>query len=134
MRNTKSRSQTTLEVLSVRTKSKPKTHVTPKPIEAKVSKPEIPNKILKDFLEEQCNFSQLKDISKIRAGFLWQKGNIQRYRINVWQTTYEMGQFCPNTKIIHSWFVFYYPDEQMIIDKTEEPVDKHKDLLGRIRK
>ena len=118
----------------MRTKSKPKTHVPPKPIEAKVSKPEIPNKILKDFLEEQCNFSQLKNISKIRAGFLWQKGNIQRYRINVWQTTYEMGQFCPNTKIVHSYFVFYYPDEQMIVDKTAEPVDKHKDLLGRIRK
>ena len=118
----------------MRTKSKPKTYVTPKPIEAKVSKPEIPNKILKDFLEEQCNFSQLKNISKIRAGFLWQKGNIQRYRINVWQTTYELGEFCPNTKIVHSYFVFYYPDEQMIVDKTEEPADKHKNLLGRIKR
>ena len=56
------------------------------------------------------------------------------FEINVWQTTYEMGQFCPNTKIIHSYFVFYYPDEQMIVDKTEEPVDKNKDLIGRIRK
>ena len=93
----------------------------------------MPLEILKDFLEEKCNLSTLKDISKIRAGFLWEKGNIQRYRINVWQTTYEMGQFCPNTKIVHSYFVFYYPDEQMIVDKTEEPVDKHKDLLGRIR-
>ena len=117
----------------MRTKKKPIS----KPSEpAKMSKPkpEIPDKILKDFLEEQCNFSQLKNISKIRAGFLWQKGNIQRYRINVWQTTYELGQFCPNTKIIHSYFVFYYPDEQMIVDKTAEPVDKHKDLLGRIRR
>ena len=119
----------------MKTQRRPKTKpVAPKPIEAKVSKPEIPNKILKDFLEEQCNFSQLKNISKIRAGFLWQKGNIQRYRINVWQTTYEMGQFCPNTKIIHSYFVFYYPDEQMIVDKTAEPVDKNKDLIGRIRR
>ena len=107
---------------------------TPEPAKMPKPKPEIPDKILRDFLEEQCNFSQLKNISKIRAGFLWQKGNIQRYRINVWQTTYEMGQFCPNTKIIHSYFVFYYPDEQMIVDKTEEPVDKHKDLLGRIRR
>ena len=54
--------------------------------------------------------------------------------LNAWQTTYEMGQFCPNTKIVHSSFVFYYPDEQMIVDKTAEPVDKNKDLLGRIRK
>ena len=118
----------------MRTKSKPKTYVAPEPIEAKVNKPEIPNKILKDFLEEKCNFSKLKDISKVKAGFLWEKGRIQRYRINVWQTTYEMGQFCPNTKIIHSYFVFYYPDEQMIVDKTEEPAQKDKDLLGRIRR
>ena len=119
----------------MRTKNKPRTKpVAPKPVEAKVSKPEIPKKILKDFLEEQCNFSQLKNISKMKGAFLWQKGNIQRYRINVWQTTYELGEFCPNTKIIHSWFVFYYPDEQMIIDKTEEPADKHKDLLGRIKR
>jgi len=117
----------------VKTKSKQISR-TPEPAKMSKPKPEIPDKILKDFLEEQCNFSQLKNISKIRAGFLWQKGNIQRYRINVWQTTYEMGQFCPNTKIIHSYFVFYYPDEQMIVDKTEEPVDKHKDLLGRIRR
>lgn len=118
----------------MRTKSKPKTYVTPKPVEAKVSKPQIPNKILKDFLEEQCNFSKLKNISKMRAGFLWEKGKIQRYRINVWQTTYQDGRFCPDTKIIHSYFVFYYPDEQMIVDKTAEPVDKNKDLIGRIRR
>ena len=118
----------------MRTKSKPKTYVTPEPVEARVSKPEIPNKILKDFLEEKCNFSKLKDISKVKAGFLWGKGNIQRYRINVWQTIYEMGQFCPNTKIIHSYFVLYYPDEQMIVDKTVEPENKDKDLLGKIRK
>ena len=67
----------------MRTKSKPRNKpVAPKPIEAKANKPEIPNKILKDFLEEQCNFSQLKNISKMKGAFLWQKGNIQRYRIN----------------------------------------------------
>ena len=109
-------------------------YVAEKPIQAKKNKPEMPDNILKDFLEEQCNFSKLKNISKIKASFLWDKGNIQRYRINVWQTTYEMGEFCPNTRIIHSWFVFYYPDEQIIVDKTIEPVEKGKDLLGRIRK
>ena len=97
-------------------------------------KPEIPEEILKGFLEEEIQLSKLKDISQIRAGFLWEKGGCQRYRINVWQTTYEMGQFCPNTKIIHSWFVHYYPDELLIVDKTEEPAEKDKDLLGRIRK
>ena len=116
------------------TKRKPKLPVPPKPIKAEPKKPQIPDKILKDFLEEKCKLSTLKDISMFRAGFLWEKGKIERYRINVWRTTYELGDFCPNTKIIHSYFVFYYRDEQMIVDKTEEPVDKHKDLLGRIRK
>ena len=106
----------------------------PKLAEPPKAKPQNPDNILKDFLEEQCKLSTLKDISMIRAGFLWEKGKIERYRINVWRTTYEMGEFCPNTKIIHSYFVFYYPDEQMIVNKTEEPVDKDKDLLGRIRK
>ena len=119
----------------MKTKKRPKTKpVASKPIKEKVKKPEIPDKILKEFLEEKCNLSALKDISMTRAMFLWEKGGIERYRINVWRTTYEMGDFCPNTKIIHSYFVFYYRDEQMIVDKTEEPVDKHKDLLGRIRK
>ncbi len=117
----------------MRTKSKPMTKP-PKLAEPPKSKPQIPDNILKDFLEEKCKLSTLKDISMIRAGFLWEKGKIERYRINVWRTTYEMGEFCPNTKIIHSYFVFYYPDEQMIVDKTEEPVDKDKDLLGRLRK
>ena len=81
-----------------------------------------------------ASYFPAKNISKMKAGFLWQKGNIQRYRINVWQTTYQDGRFCPDTKIIHSYFVFYYPDEQMIVDKTEEPVDKNKDLIGRIRR
>ena len=117
----------------MQTKTKRRKKRQPEMPEPEPKKPQIPDKILRDFLEEQCKLSTLKDISMIRAGFLWQNGNIQRYRINVWQTTYEMGQFCPNTKIVHSYFVFYYPDEQMIVDKTEEPVDKHKDLLGRIR-
>ena len=108
------------------TKRKPKPTVAPKPIRAEPKKPEIPDKILKAFLEEKCKLSTLKDISKVRGGFLWEKGGIQRYRINVWQTTYEMGEFCPNTKIIHSWFVYYYIDEQEIVDKTTETTAEKK--------
>mgnify|MGYP003653907151 CR=1 FL=1 len=100
------------------------------PVEVEKPKPEMPDKILKHFLEEKCGLSKLKNISMIRAGFLWQKGDIERYRINVWQTTYQMGEFCPDTKIIHSYFVFYYPNKQMVVDKTIEPVKKGRDLLG----
>ena len=98
------------------------------PVEVEKPKPEMPDKILKQFLEEKCSLSKLKNISMIRAGFLWQKGSIERYRINVWQTTYEMGEFCPDTKIIYSYFVFYYPEERMVVNKTIEPVGKGKDL------
>tara|TARA_R100000008_G_C3435185_1_gene91638 strand:+ start:132 stop:488 length:357 start_codon:yes stop_codon:yes gene_type:complete len=101
--------------------------------EPEPKKPQMPDKVLRNFLEEKVNLSTLNDISKIRAGFLWATETIERYRINVWQTTYELGQFCPNTKIIHSFFVHYYPEDQRVVNKTEEPVDKHKDLLGRIR-
>ena len=118
----------------MKTKKKAKSaNVAPKPVKAKVGKPEMPNKILRDFLEEKCELSKLKDVSQFRAGFLWEKGNVQRYRINVWNTTYEMGQFCPTVKIIHSYFVFYYPDEQMVVDKTEQPKGD-TDILGRMRK
>ena len=95
---------------------KPK--VSSKPSRDASPKHEIPDKILKSFLNREIGLSELDNISKVRAGFLWEKGNIERYRINVWQTTYEMGDFCPNTKIIHSWFVFYYPEDQSIVDKT----------------
>jgi len=105
-------------------KSKNKTRrkfAAPEPAKAKESKPEIPKEILKEFLEEQCKISTLKDIADVRAEFLWDKGGIQRYRINVWQSTYKDGNFCPSTSIPYSWFVHYYTDEQMIVDKTTEP-------------
>ena len=113
-------------------KAKP-ARVAPKSVRSKARKPEIPNKILRDFLEEKCELSKLKDVSKLESGFLWENGDIERYRINVWKTSYKTNQFCPNVKIIHSYFVFYYPDEQMVVDETEHPKGD-KDILGRIRK
>ena len=118
----------------MKTKKKAKSaNVAPKPVKAKARKPEMPVQILRDFLEEKCELSKLKDVSQFRAGFLWEKGNLQRYRINVWKTTYETGNFCPTVQIIHSYFVIYYPDEQMVVDKTELPKGD-TDILGRIRK
>ena len=118
----------------MKTKKKAKSaNVAPKPVKAKARKPEMPDKILRDFLEEKCELSKLKDVSQFRAGFLWEKGNVQRYRINVWKTTYEMDNFCPTVQIIRSYFVSYDPDEQIVVDKTEHPKGK-TDILGRIRK
>ena len=104
----------------MRAKNKQRTKfAAPEPIETKESKPEIPKKILNEFLEEQCKISTLKDISDVRAGFLWEEGGIQRYRINVWKSTYKDGNFCPSTTIPYSWFVYYYLDEQVVVDKTK---------------
>ena len=118
--------------MKTKKKAKP-SRVSPKSVKLNSRKPEIPNKILRDFLEEKCELSKLKDVSQFCAGFLWENGNVQRYRINVWKTTYETGQFCPTVQIIRSYFVSYDPDEQMIVDKTEQPKGD-KDILGRIRK
>ncbi len=101
------------------TKGKPKL-VKPKSTLKATGKPKIPDKTLKDFLEEKVNLSSLEDISKIRAAFLWEVGNIQRYRINVWHKVYKEGSLYPSTKIIHSFFVHYYPEENRVADKTTE--------------
>ncbi len=90
------------------------------------SKPEIPDDILRKWLEEKINLSSLKDVSQVRAGFLWEKGGIERYRINVWQEAYRENRICPDIRIIHSFFVFYYPKEKSIVDKTLEPKPKKK--------
>ena len=95
---------------------KPK--VSPKPSRDVSPKHEIPDKILKSFLNREIGLSELDDISKIRAAFLWYVGNIERYRINIWQKKIEEGRLYPSVKIIHSFFVHYYPEEQRIANKT----------------
>jgi hypothetical protein len=102
------------------TKRKPKPPVSPKPVRAEPRKSEIPDKILRDFLEEKINLSSLENISMYRAGFLWEVRGVERYRVNVWSKTYEDGQFCPNTKIAYSFFILYYPEDCSIVDKTTE--------------
>jgi hypothetical protein len=84
------------------------------------TKPKIPDEILNDFLEEKINLSSLEDISKIRAAFLWHVGSVQRYRIDIWNKVYKEGSLYPSTKIIHSFFVHYYPEENRVADKTTE--------------
>jgi len=101
------------------TKGKPKLmkqKSTPKVAE----KPKIPDKILKDFLEEEINISKIEDISKIRAAFLWEVGGIERYRIDIWNKTYVEGSLYPSTKIIHSFFAYYYREKGTLVDKTNE--------------
>ena len=101
------------------TKGKTKLMKPKSPLKA-AEKPKIPDKILRNFLEEKINLSNLEDISKIRAAFLWHVGSVQRYRIDIWNKVYKEGSLYPSTKIIHSFFVHYYPEENRVADKTTE--------------
>ena len=83
-------------------------------------KPKVPDKILNDFLEDKINISTLEDISKIRASFLWEVGGIERYRIDIWNKAYVEGSLYPSTKIIHSFFAYYYREKDTLVDKTHE--------------
>ncbi len=117
---------TMAESKNVSTKSK----VSPKPSRDVSPKHEIPDKILKSFLNREIGLSELDDISKIRAAFLWCVGNIERYRINIWQKKIEEGRLYPSVKIIHSFFVHYYPEEQRIANKTT-PSKKSQNLFRK---
>ena len=92
----------------------------PKSTPKVAEKPKIPDKTLKDFLEEEINISKIEDISKIRASFLWEVGGIERYRIDIWNKAYVEGSLYPSTKIIHSFFAYYYREKDTLVDKTHE--------------
>ena len=117
---------TMAESKNVSTESK----VSPKPPRDTPRKNEIPDKILRSFLNREIGLSELDNISKIRAAFLWDVGNIERYRINVWHKIYKEGSLYPSTRIIHSFFVHYYPEEQRIANKTT-PSKKSQNLFRK---
>ncbi len=86
---------------------------------------DIPEEILMDFLEDKVKLSQVKDITQIKASYLWESGDIQRYRVNIWVKEQLDGAFCHRHYIgKNSWFVHYHVKEQMIIDKTVAPKEK----------
>ena len=101
------------ESKKVSTKSK----VSPKPSRDTPRKNEIPDKILKSFLNREIGLSELDNISKIRAAFLWDVEGVERYRIDVWQKTYHEDRIFPSVKIKYSFFVHYYPEKQVIKEK-----------------
>ncbi len=84
-------------------------------------KPQIPQEILKDFLEDKIKLSEVKNIKEIKCGFLWDRDGLQRYRINIWQEEHKDGQYCARFYIGHSWFVHYCTRTKEVTDKTIEP-------------
>ncbi len=99
------------------------------PVEAPKKKPTIPNEILKQYLDERIELGDVRKINKVVDGFLWEKGDIQRYRINVWMKEPIEGMFCDRHWIGYSWFVHYYKNTEVIEDKTIAPKPKKERMF-----
>lgn len=92
----------------------------------KPHKPTIANDILKAFLDRHVNVGDAANITQITDGFLWEKGGVERYRVNVWMKEEVDGQFCSKNYIGYSWFLHYNREEQTITDKTTGRVKEDK--------
>ena len=110
--------------------------VSPKPSRDARKKHEIPDKILKSFLNREIGLSELDNISKIRAAFLWDVEGVERYRIDVWQKTYHKDRIFPSVKIKYSFSavasannLLNYPEKQAIKDIPDEPKYKKQKLF-----
>jgi hypothetical protein len=86
--------------------------------------PKLPQDILDNFLAEEILVKEISNVSRIRDNFLWEKNNIQRFRINVWIEERVEGRYCPKVYIKHSFFVHYNKETKQITDKTiEQTID-----------
>lgn len=99
-----------------------------KPV-AEKTKPSIPKQILLDFLETKIKLSSVSNITNVKDHFLFEKNNVQRFRVNVWQTEIIPDMFCSKNFIGYSFFINYHKDEQMIIDKTIPQKPKKERIL-----
>jgi hypothetical protein len=89
-------------------------------------KPTIPNDILKAFLDRHVTVGDAVNITQVTDGFLWEKGGIERYRVNVWMKEEIEGAFCHRNYIGYTWFLHYNREEQTITDKTTGRVEEDK--------
>ncbi|SVA77489.1 uncharacterized protein METZ01_LOCUS130343 [marine metagenome] len=69
-------------------------------------KPEIPTRLLEDFVGHVPNLFMIKAIH------LWEN----RFRVNVWTQEYQEDRVCPDYNIVKSYFVFY--NGKRIIDRS----------------
>lgn len=83
------------------------------------SSPRIPEHLLGDFLEEKIGISNLKNLVKIKSNYLWNRENVERYRINVYiETKQNEEDYYHKNSIGYSFFIHYDRDEEIILDKT----------------
>lgn len=79
------------------------------------AQPKIQDIVLRKFLESKVD---MKEITDIRCCYLWSRGDVERYRINLYVETWHEAALYPKKSIGHSFFVHYDRYEEEIIDKT----------------
>lgn len=89
--------------------------------EIKKPDPTIPKKELDEFLEKNTGLSSIDNVSLVECCYLWEKGDIQRYRLNVWVSEPVEGRYCRSNYIKHSFFTHYNKESKEIKDHTIEP-------------
>ena len=90
----------------------------------KVPDPKIPKDVFNAFLEDKIKVSEISNVCRVRDNFLWEKGDVQRYRINIWVEEYQELKYCPKVYIKHSFFVQYNKKTKKIKDLTiEQTID-----------
>lgn len=76
----------------------------------------IPDTILNQFLETKIR--DTSDVVNSRCHFLWNRDNIERYRVDVWVEEYIQKWDLDVKKIGYSFFVHYNNETEEITDKT----------------
>ena len=117
----------------MRTKPKHK-----KPVEeyvepAKAPSPTIPNDILKAFLDRHVTLGDAVNVTQVTDSFLWEKGGIERYRVNVWMKKEIEGAFCHRNYIGYSWFLEFNRKKQTLTDKTTGRVKEDKKEKSKLK-
>lgn len=90
-----------------------------------MSKQTIPESELKEFLENRITLNSMVHLKRVDCGFLWKRGDVERYRITVW-TEDRTDESCPSNRIPYSAFVHYDRKNSTITDNTIEKVSEKK--------
>jgi hypothetical protein len=101
----------------------------PKPVAAKKqnSKKVIPEDELMFWIKNNVDLDGA-EIVKIRDGYLWSNGNIERHRLDIFEKYYPNGKtddFCWTNRIgERSFFLHYNREKKTVTDKTTGRVEE----------